>query len=108
MRVVSITAVIAAWATLIPVGSPATVLAQSASPETEMQQEMRHRRVIVRPIVPPEQVERDVERAAAEIQQQRDDAAARELTRPMQPAPQADQDLKAGIQTRNLNNAVRR
>ncbi len=108
MRTLSITAVIGVCAALMPVVAPATVLAQSASPETEMQQEMRHRRVIVRPAVPPEQVERDAEHAAAEIQRQRDDAAARELTRPTQRAPQVDQDLKGGIQTRNLNNAVRR
>ena len=108
MRAVSITALIGMCGTLLPFVAPATVLAQSASPETEMQQEMRHRRIIVRPAVPPEQVERDAENAAAEIQRQRDDAAARGLTRPTQPAPQVDQDLKGGIQTRNLNNAVRR
>lgn len=87
---------------------PTTVLAQAASPDTQLQQEMRERRIIVRPSIPPEQVQRDADQAAAEIQRQRNDAAARELTRPTQRAPQVDQDLKGGIQTRNLNNALRR
>ena len=86
---------------------PATVLAQAASPgtETQLQQEMRHRRVIVRPLTPPEQVQQDVESATAEIRQQ---AVVRDLNRPGQRPPQTDQDLKGGIQTRSLNNALRR
>ena len=87
---------------------PTTALAQAASPETQLQQEMRHRRVIVRPAVPAEQVEHDADRAAEEIRQQGEDATVRELTRPTQRPPQTDPDLKGGIQTRSLNNAVRR
>jgi len=87
---------------------PASGLAQAASPETQLQQEMRHRRVIVRPITPPAEVERDVDRAAAEIEQQRAEAIAQDLNRPTQRAPQVDQDLKGGIQTRSLNNLIRR
>ena len=101
-----VTAVIVLVGTLVP----ASVLAQAAAPvaETELQQEMRHRRVIVRPPTPSDQVERDVDRATTEIRQQERDAAVRELGRPAQRAPQADQDLKGGIQTRSLNNALRR
>ena len=100
-------ALVALIVTLIP----ATALAQAASPDTEtqLQQELRHRRVIVRPITPTDEVQRDVDTAAAEIQQQgREQAATRDLTRPTQRPPQADQDLKGGIQTRNLNNLLRR
>jgi hypothetical protein len=89
---------------------PASGLAQAASPDTEtqLQQEMRHRRVIVRPLTPPAEVERDVDRAAAEIEQQRGETIARDLNRPAQRPPQVDQDLKGGIQTRSLNNLLRR
>jgi hypothetical protein len=101
------TAVIVLLGTLVPAG----VLAQTGAPgaETQLQQEMRHRRVIVRPLTPSDQVERDVERATTEIRQQEErDMAVRELSRPAQRAPQVDQDLKGGIQTRSLNNALRR
>ena len=103
----SVTAVMALIGTLVH----DTVFAQAASPtcETQLQQEMRHRRVIVRPLTPADQVQQDVDRATAEIQQQdREQAVVRDLTRPAQRPPQADQDLKGGIQTRNLNNALRR
>jgi hypothetical protein len=101
----NITAVLALVGTLVP----ATVLAQAASPDTQLQQEMRHRRVIVRPLTPSAEVERDVDRATAEIrQQQREPEVVRGLTRPAQRPPETDQDLKGGIQTRSLNNALRR
>ena len=90
---------------------PAAVFAQAASPtsETLLQQEMRHRRVIVHPLTPADQVQQDVDRARAEIQQQdRGQTVVHDLTRPAQRPPQADQDLKGGIQTRSLNDALRR
>jgi hypothetical protein len=90
---------------------PATVLAQAASPgrETDLQQEMRHRRVIVRPVTPIDQVQQDVDRATADIQQQqREQEVVRDLNRPPSRQPQTDPDLKGGIQTRSLNNALRR
>jgi hypothetical protein len=103
----SVTAVMALIGMLVP----ATVFAQAASPtsETLLQQEMRHRRVIVRPLTPADQVQQDADRATAELQQQdREQTIVRDLTRPAQRAPQADQDLKGGIQTRSLNDALRR
>jgi hypothetical protein len=90
---------------------PATVLGQAASPQTEtqLQQEMRHRRVIVRPLTPADEVQRDVDSATTEIEQQgREQAVVRDLNRPAQRSPQTDQDLKGGIQTRSLNNLLRR
>jgi hypothetical protein len=103
---------VTAMLALIGIVAPTTVLAQAAaSPggETQLQQEMRHRRAIVRPITPPEQAQQDVDRAAADIQQRdREQAVVRDLTRPPQRPPQADPDLKGGIQTRALNNALRR
>jgi hypothetical protein len=103
----NVTAVIALVGMLVP----AAALAQAASPgrDTQLQQEMRHRRVIVRPLTPTDQVQQDVDRAAAEIQQQeREQAMVRDLTRPAQRSPQMDPDLKGGIQSRNLNNVLRR
>jgi hypothetical protein len=99
----SITAVVVAAAL-----TPAVALAQNASPETQLQQELRHRRVIVRPVTPPDEVERDTDRAVAELRERERDQVARDLSRPTQRAPQMDQDLKGGIQTRSLNNALRR
>ena len=101
------TSKVAAVIALLGALVPATVLAQAASPDTQLQQEMRHRRVIVRPPTPTDQVERDVDRAVAEIQE-RGQAVGRDLNRPAQRPPQTDQDLKGGIQTRSLNNALRR
>jgi hypothetical protein len=103
----SVTAVVVLIGTLVP----ATVFAQAASPtsETQLQQEMRHRRVIVRPLTPADQVQQDVDRATTEIQpQDRGQTVVRDLTRPAQRPAQADQDLKSGIQTRSLNDALRR
>ena len=91
--------------------APAVALGQAASPttETELQQEMRHRRVIVRPPTPPDEVQRDAERAAAEVQErEREQTIARDLSRPAQRPPQSDQDLKGGIQTRRLDNLLPR
>jgi len=100
----SVTAVIVVAAAL----APAVVQAQSASTETQLQQELRHRRVIVRPVTPPEEVERDADRAAVELRERERDQVVRDLSRPTQRTPQMDQDLKGGIQTRSLNNALRR
>ena len=90
---------------------PATVLAQAASPDTEtqLQQELRHRRAIVRPTTPAGEVQRDADTAAsAVLEKQESEALARDLSRPAQRPPQVDDDLKGGIQTRNLNNLLRR
>jgi hypothetical protein len=89
----------------------AIVFAQAASPapETRLQQEMRHRRVIVRPATPLGEVQRDVDTATAEVERgRREDGVVRDLTRPAPRQPQMDQDLRGGIQTRALNDARRR
>ena len=104
----AVTAVIALVGMLVP----GTVLAQAASVdnETKLQQEMRQRRVIVRPTTPPGEIQRDADQAATELLQhtEREQGIVHDLTRPAPRAPQADQDLKGGIQTRSLNNALRR
>jgi hypothetical protein len=103
----NVTAVVA----LIGVLLPAAALAQSVGlgRETQLQQEMRHRRVIVRPGTPVERVQQDVDWATVQVErQQRRDAVVRELTRSAPCEPQADADLRGGIQTRSLSNALRR
>jgi hypothetical protein len=93
--------------------APDSVLAQAgSSTETQLQMERRQRRAIVRPSPPAETVERDVEAAAAEVEQRveqrrRQDDAVRELRRPPR-RPDLDYDVKSGIQSQRLNDALRR
>jgi len=90
---------------------PATVLAQAASPDTEtqLQQDLRHRRVIVKPVTPLSEVNRDLDRVELEALQQQERAAIeRKLSQPAQTPPHVDDDFKGGIQTRNLNKLLGR
>jgi hypothetical protein len=89
---------------------PAPVMAQAASPDSDarLRQERQHRRVIVRPSTPPEEIQRDVDTAADEIeQQQRQRETSRGLTRPAPRRPDLDYDVKSGIQSQRLNDALR-
>ncbi len=102
---------VTALITLVGALFPATALAQPAGPgrETQLQQEMRHRRVIVRPATTMPEVQRDLDTATAELEaRQREAEIVRDLTRPAPRQPQLDPDVTGGIQTRALNNALRR
>lgn len=105
MRRFALTLVVAA-ALLVP----ESVMGQAAGPtETQLQMERRQRRVIVRPSPPVETVERDVQAAAADAEQrQRQDETVRELQRPLPRRPDLDYDVKSGIQSQRLNDALRR
>ena len=89
---------------------PESVMGQAANPtETQLQMERRQRRAIVRPTPPAETVERDVQAAAAEAEQrQRQEETVRELRRPLPRRPDLDYDVKSGIQSQRLNDALRR
>jgi hypothetical protein len=89
---------------------PDTVRAQAASPtETQLQIERQQRRLIVRPSPPAETIERDVQDAAAEAEQrQRQQVIVRDLQRPLPRRPDLDYDIKNGIQSQRLNDALRR
>jgi hypothetical protein len=89
---------------------PETVRAQAASPtETQLQIERQQRRLIVRPSPPAETIERDVQEAAAEVEQrQRQQEIVRDLQRPLTRRPDLDYDIKNGIQSQRLNDALRR
>jgi hypothetical protein len=89
---------------------PDTVRAQAASPtETQLQIERQQRRLIVRPSPPAETIERDVQDAAAEAEQrQGQQVIVRDLQRPLPRRPDLDYDIKNGIQSQRLNDALRR
>ena len=90
--------------------APEAVMGQAASPtDTQLQMERRQRRVIVRPSPPAETVESDVQDAAAQVEQRRrQDETVRELRRPLPRRPDLDYDVKSGIQSQRLNDALRR
>jgi hypothetical protein len=89
---------------------PWPAAAQEASPNTDTQLEMRtrQRRTVVRPVTPPETVEQDAEAARAEVEHQRHEReSARAVTRPGPRRPDLDYDVKSGIQSQRLNDALR-
>ena len=89
---------------------PDTVRAQAANPtETQLEMERRQRRAIVRPTTPAETIERDAQAAAVEAEErQRRHEIVRDLRRPLPRRPDLDYDVKSGIQSQRLNDALRR
>jgi hypothetical protein len=88
---------------------PEAVSAQAASPtETQLQLERQQRRLIVRPSPSAEAIERDAQEAAVQAEQaQRQQEIARDLRRPSR-RPDLDYDVKTGIQSQRLNDALHR
>ena len=78
---------------------PSVAPAQSAAVDTQLQQQARRKRLVVRPEPPVAAAERDAERAAS-------DTAAGELTRDANDSvrrqPQLDYDVTNAIQARNI------
>jgi hypothetical protein len=89
---------------------PDRITAQATSPsETQLQMERRQRRAIVGPRPSSEDVADDADAAAAEMQRRRrQDETIRELRRPLSRRPDLDGDVKGGIQSQRLNDALRR
>lgn len=89
---------------------PDHVMGQAASSsETQLQMERRQRRAIVRPRPSDESVARDTDAAAVEAERrQRQEETIRELQRPFSRRPDLDSDVKGGIQSQRLNDALRR
>lgn len=89
--------------------APVGVFAQAASPaETRLEMERRQQRSIVRPMPPPEAVERDASAAASEVEaQRRREETLRRTTQPTRRRPDLDYDVKSGIQSQRLNDALR-
>jgi hypothetical protein len=90
--------------------APAGVSAQAPSPnDTQFQMERQQRRLIVRPGVPADTIERDVDAANAEAQKrERQEQIARDLRAPISRRPDLDDDVKSGIQSQRLNGSLRR
>jgi len=90
--------------------APADARAQAPSPtDTQFQMERQQRRVFVRPSLPADVVGRDVEAASAELQErEREEQLARDVRHPLPRRPDLDYDVKNGIQSRRLNDALRR
>ena len=95
---------------IVLLAQPASAGAQAPSPtDTQFQMERRQRRLIVRPGVPADAVERDVEAANAEAQKRgRHEEIARDLRHPLPGRPDLDYDVKSGIQSQRLNGSLRR
>ena len=89
---------------------PDTVRAQATgATETQLEMERRQRRVIVRPTPPAETIERDAQAAAVEAEErQRQHEIVRDLRRPLSRRPDLDADVRSGIQSQRLNDALRR
>jgi hypothetical protein len=73
-----------------------------------MRMEREQRRVIVQPRTPPAVVEHDAQSTAEQLEQRhRAEEAARKATRPAPRRPDLDYDVKSGIQSERLNDALR-
>jgi hypothetical protein len=71
--------------------------------------ERRQRRAVVQPRPPDAVVEQDAAAAAAEIEQRRRaEQTARDASRARPRRPDLDYDVKSGIQSQRLNDALRR
>ena len=89
---------------------PNAVRAQAADPsDTQLEMERQQRRLFVRPTPPAETIERDVQNAMADGERrERQQEIARDLRRPVSRRPDLDYDIKSGIQSQRLNDALRR
>jgi hypothetical protein len=89
---------------------PVTVRGQDASTaDTDLQQRRQQRRIVVQPRPSPDVVQRDVDRAVEDLAaERRRDDAVRDATSPASPRPDLSEPARGGIQTRELNKALRR
>lgn len=89
---------------------PLPALAQSALPtDPDMQQKIRQKRIIVQPRPAPDVVQRDAERAIDELAAERRlDGILRDVNPSVQRRPDLSEATQGGIQTRELNKALRR
>ncbi len=90
--------------------APVTVRAQDASTsDTDLQQRRQQRRIIVQPRPSPDLVQRDVDRAVEDLAaERRIDDAVRDAKSPVSQRPDLSEPVRGGIQTRELNKALRR
>lgn len=89
---------------------PAALAQQASPPRTDLEQQIQRRRHVVRPPIPPQEVERDTARAEREAAAQaRREKLVREVTSPEPPGRRdLRYDVTSGIQARNLQDVRRR
>lgn len=101
--------VVSAVVLIVLLGWPAAVRAEPPSSSLQGDPKLSSHRRVVHPPPAPEIVERDAEHAAAQIEQrERDDELARKEVREPERRPNLDHDVVQGIQSRNIDNALRR
>ena len=82
---------------------PSVAPAQSAAVDTQLQQETRRKRLVVRPEPPVPAAVRDAERAA---QDTADAELVRDANEPVRRQPQLDYDVTNSIQARSLSRST--
>ncbi len=104
-----VTSAVLALALLPLLFTPALAQSAAVADDTRLQQELRHRRAVVRPPVSADAVAADVAETQQAIAQRRaDEAAMREVTRPPAVRPDTRYDVYSAIQTRTLERPRRR
>jgi len=106
MRWIAIALVAASSSALLPApaGAQATI-----TQGTELEQQMTRRRHVVQPRPDAGAVRRDVDRAEEALAAERRlDEVVRESVSPLRRRPDLDDDVRSGIQSRNLRDALRR
>src|SRR2546425_247442 len=105
MTVPIVTALLVAL--LVPVVPAAAQSTPTGS--TDLQTEITRKRHVVRPLIDPAAVARDVEEATTGLLPQTpSDAIARGLSDALIRRPDTSNDVVQGIQQQNINNAIRR
>lgn len=89
---------------------PVPVLAQSAlTTDSDLQQKIRQKKIIVQPRPAPDVVQRDADRAIDELAAERRlDGTLRDVNPSVPRRPDLSEATQGGIQTRELNKALRR
>jgi hypothetical protein len=91
-------------------GLPLAAAAQSPAPSTDLQIQTKQRRSVVLPKPTPEQVRQDADTAVSEFAATRNPGQVVRETSPLRPPgrPDLNYDVTGGIQTRQLNDALRK
>ena len=94
---------------MLVVGLPLVAAAQSA-PSTDLQIQTKQRRSVVLPKPTPEQVRQDADTAVSEFAASRNPSQVVRETSPLRPPgrPDLNYDVTGGIQTRQLNDALKK
>lgn len=94
---------------MLIIGLPLAAAAQSSAPSTDLQIQTKQRRAVVLPKPTQEQIRQDADTAVSEFAATRNPSQIVRETSPMRPPsrPDLNSDVTGGIQTRQLNDALR-